>query len=65
MPTLYDDNFGRYSDSDDLLTQNFYREVNKRSVLKHCSRCNKQVRLLPQYSLCNPCTEWVEFQGGF
>lgn len=65
MPTLYDDNFGRYSDSDDLLTQKFYRQVNKRSVWKYCSRCNKRVKLLPHYSLCNPCTEWVEFQGGF
>lgn len=56
----YDDNFGTWDDMDDPDMQEFYHQVQRESVLKRCSICNRQVKLRPDYDKCNSCTEKIE-----
>ena len=56
-PSFYDDNFGNWHDTDDADTLDFYNEVQKRSVYKQCRQCDRRVKILPDYSLCNDCAE--------
>lgn len=55
MPEYYDDNFGHWQDMDEPEMQDFYRDVQRRSVLKTCQGCGRQVRILPQYAYCDSC----------
>ena len=55
MATYYDDNFGTWNDMNDLDVQEFYQEVQSKSVLKRCEGCGRMVRILPHYGYCNSC----------
>ena len=57
---FYDDNFGRWEDMDDPDMRDFYRQVQKESVLKRCSICGRQVRLRPEYDKCDSCCRKME-----
>ena len=54
MAEYYDDNFGRW-DMDDEESVAFYNRVQRESVLKICKDCGQEVRLLPQYAICDSC----------
>jgi hypothetical protein len=57
----YDDNFGWYDmDDDPEGTEEFYHDVQERSVWTTCRRCGRRVKLLPHYNLCNSCAEDIE-----
>ena len=61
MSAYYDDNFGFYNTEDDHYEAvSFYRENQRRSVLKTCVCCGRKVKLLPQYNKCNSCCERIE-----
>lgn len=60
MRTLYDDNYGFYENSDDEETFEFYKQVQKNSVWKKCSKCGRKVRIRRDYSICNSCAERIE-----
>lgn len=60
MPEYYDDNFGRWDDMDDPDMRDFYRQVQRESVLKTCSICGRKVKLRPDYDKCNSCCERME-----
>ena len=55
----YDDNFGQWDMSEPEMVD-FYREVSRRSVFKICSICECEVKILPQYDKCGPCTDNLE-----
>ena len=55
-PTYYDDNFGHWEVRDEEDKQ-FYFQTAKRSVLKKCEGCGRQVKLLPHYAYCNSCAD--------
>lgn len=59
MASYYDDNYGWYDirDEGDI---DFYREVQERTVEKRCQRCDRKVKLLPQYAICNSCADKIE-----
>ncbi len=61
---IYDDNFGDYDcgdcDQDREETMQFYRDVQRRSVLKTCSICGRKVKLLPDYDKCDSCCRHME-----
>jgi hypothetical protein len=60
---MYDDNFGHYEiapDDDPEEVMEFYRENQKRSVVKTCSICGRKVKLLPDYDKCNACCREIE-----
>ncbi len=61
-PIYIDDNFGVYEIESDEDVE-FYHSVQKRSVLKKCDGCGRQVRLLPDYGYCDRCATLRE--GGF
>jgi hypothetical protein len=58
-PTYYDDNFGHYEiqDEDDVA---FYHKVQRESVWKNCQRCDRRVKLRPDYGICNSCADKAE-----
>ena len=60
MPHYYDDNFGHWHDMDDPDMVEFYHQVQRESVLKTCERCGRQVRLRPDYAICNSCADAIE-----
>ena len=59
----FDDNFGSWDNDED--DGEFYRQVQRESILKTCSICKMEVRLRPQYDKCNTCCEKIERGGGW
>lgn len=60
--TYIDDNFGTYViESDEDIE--WYNQVQRESVWKWCVACRRRVKLRPDYSICNSCTEILE-KGG-
>ena len=60
MATYYDDNFGHWEDMDDPDMQEFYHRVQRESVWKTCKRCERRVKLRPDYGICNSCADAME-----
>ena len=61
MGNYYDDNFGCWDVDDDQEEQQaFYRKVQDESILKVCSMCDEDVKILPQYDKCNSCMDKLE-----
>lgn len=59
--SYYDDNFGHWDmDDDPEGTQEFYREVQRRSVRKKCQGCGRMVKILPDYAYCDSCASKIE-----
>ena len=59
--SYYDDNFGHWDMDDDLKNNTeFYDYVQKKSVKKKCKRCERTVRILPDYAYCDPCSTAIE-----
>tara|TARA_R100000049_G_C1863291_1_gene25920 strand:- start:135 stop:317 length:183 start_codon:yes stop_codon:yes gene_type:complete len=56
MPGYYDDNYGWY-DIEDEEDVHFYKRIQKDSVWKKCSYCNRKVKLRRDYNMCNKCAE--------
>lgn len=58
----YDDNFGHWDmeDEDDI---RFYHQVQRESVWKTCSRCERRVKLRPDYGICGSCADRMEMGG--
>ena len=54
-----DDNFGKYDiqNKDDI---DFYKKMQKVSILKRCSMCNQEVKLRKEYDKCNSCMDKLE-----
>ena len=65
MSGYYDDNFGHWDDMEDPENVDFYRYVQSRSVLKVCSICECEVRIMPQYDKCNDCADRIESGMGY
>lgn len=65
MASYYDDNFGFYEDMDDPDNQDFYEQVQRRSVVKKCVDCGRKVKILPDYECCNSCADKRERGGDF
>lgn len=66
-PYLYDDNFGYYkieSNEDIEEVVNFYKDNQRKSVLKKCVDCGRMVRIRRDYECCNSCADRRE-RGGF
>lgn len=55
MASYFDDNFGCWDGMDDPDMQDFYRDVQKRSVWKRCEGCGRKVKILPEYGYCDSC----------
>ena len=53
--SYYDDNFGHWDDMDDPDMKDFYRDVQRRSVVKKCVGCGRRVKILPEYDVCDSC----------
>jgi len=64
MPTYYDDNFGHYKIESEEDVE-FYKEVQRTSVWKKCLRCERKVRLRPDYVICNRCADADERGWGY
>ena len=47
-------------DDDQEEQQAFYRKVQDKSILKVCSMCDEDVKILPQYDKCNSCMDKLE-----
>jgi len=60
MTTYCDDNFGVWTDMGDPDTQDFYFEVQEKTVLKQCLGCGRTVKILPKYAYCNQCANQRE-----
>jgi hypothetical protein len=60
MRTYYDDNFGTWDNMDDSEMVSFYHQCQKTNVTKGCKRCERTVRIQPQYAICNSCADAVE-----
>jgi hypothetical protein len=60
-----DDNFGTWHDMDDPDVQDFARQCSRNSVTKQCKQCERTVRLLPQYAICNDCADANERGYGY
>jgi len=56
----YDDNFGGWHDTDEEEVREFYHNVQVRSVLKECTMCGENGKLLAQYDKCNSCMDRME-----
>lgn len=66
MPIFVDDNFGVWDDMDGPDGEDnreFFKQVQRESVVKKCRGCGRKVRLRPDYDLCNSCAEKLE-RGG-
>ena len=59
MSRFYDENFGWYNMESDEDVE-FYKTVQKDSVEKQCEKCNRTVRILPEYGICNTCADKIE-----
>ena len=57
--TLIDSNYGHYGMTEHDV-QDFYREVQSRSEWKTCQGCGDEVKLLPQYNICDTCATKLE-----
>ena len=51
------DYYGSYEEEEN---GDFYNKIQRRSVLKTCSICDRKVKLLPEYDKCNSCMEDME-----
>ena len=60
MRTYYDDNFGTWTGMDEPEMRDFYHKCQRTNVTKVCSRCERTVRIQPQYSICNDCADAIE-----
>lgn len=64
MNNMYDDNFGHWecngSAEDQAEMMSFYRHTQRTNVTKVCKRCERTVRIQPQYAICNSCAEAIE-----
>ena len=65
MAHFYDDNFGHWEgmtpdDPDYESNIAFYNQVQRDSIWKICSRCDKKVKLRKDYAICNSCCELEE-----
>jgi len=60
MNTYSDDNFGIWDNMDDADVVDFYRQCQKTNVTKVCKRCERTVRIQPQYAICNSCADAIE-----
>jgi len=60
MRTYADDNFGVWDGMDEPETRDFYYQCQRTNVLKVCERCERTVRLQPQYAICNSCADAIE-----
>ena len=65
MPLYYDDNFGCWDNMDDPEMQDFYFDVQKRTVEKVCAICERTVFILPQYDKCGRCADAIEKGYGY
>jgi hypothetical protein len=63
MGTYYDYNYGHWDVMDDPDMVAFYHQTQKNNVRKKCQRCNRMVRIKPEYAICNACAEAIE-RGG-
>jgi hypothetical protein len=56
MASYYDDNYGHYEieSQEDI---DFYHEIQRASVWKKCKDCGKQVKIKPEYGICNSCAD--------
>ena len=69
MP-YYDDNYGTWdhmdpNDPDFEDNLEFYNQVQKESVVKVCIQCNREVKIRPEYEICNSCADMIEKTGGY
>lgn len=64
-PTMIDSNFGHWHDTEDPETREFYKQVQRNSVLKKCAGCGQMVRILPHYDYCNRCADINERGGDY
>ena len=60
MSTYYDDNYGHWEGMDDADMVEFYKEVQRESVVKKCLGCGRKVKLRPEYGYCNSCADKIE-----
>jgi hypothetical protein len=62
--SYFDDNFGHWDirDEDDV---KFYKQVQRESRMKTCKSCGRQVRLRPDYAICNSCADRIERGGDY
>jgi hypothetical protein len=60
MKTYIDDNFGTWTGMDDPETVKFYHQCQRTNVTKQCSRCERTVRIQPNYSICGSCADAAE-----
>jgi hypothetical protein len=52
--SYYDENFGHWEiESEEDIE--FYKQVQKESVVKKCAGCGRKVKLRPDYAYCNSC----------
>ena len=68
MATYYDDNYGHWENMDGPdgeENREFYKQVQKDSVWKKCSRCERRVKLRRDYSICNSCADKIERGGDY
>lgn len=68
MSGYYDDNFGAWEcapDDDPEEIARFYEETQRRSVRKRCVGCQRMVRIMPQYDVCDACAQVREHGGDF
>jgi len=59
MKTYYDDNFGTWDMSEPEMLD-FYHQCQRTNVTKVCARCERTVRIQPQYGICNSCADAIE-----
>jgi len=60
MKTYCDDNFGTWDNMDQPEMVDFYHQCQKTNVTKVCKRCERTVRIQPQYAICSSCADAVE-----
>ena len=60
MISYYDSNYGHYDMEDGQDAVDFYHEVQSRSEWKTCQGCGDEVKLLPQYNICDTCATKLE-----
>ena len=53
--TFHDDNFGHWDGMDDPDMQQFFQEVQRKSVRKKCLGCGRMVKIMPHYAYCDTC----------
>jgi hypothetical protein len=60
MSGYYDDNFGHWEDMDQEENREFYKKVQKESIIKKCQGCGAKVKIMPHYAYCNACADRIE-----